>query len=59
MKYTKILFIMILISLALLTSGCEEKKNAEPMMKSLQEPYTEFYILGPEGKADNYLQNTY
>jgi len=54
MKYTKILFILILISLALLASGCEEKKNAELMAESLQEPFTEFYILGPEGKADNY-----
>lgn len=54
MKYTKILFILILISLALLTSGCEEKMNTEPRAESLQEPFTEFYILGPEGKADNY-----
>ncbi|KKF99464.1 DUF1616 domain-containing protein [Methanosarcina mazei] len=54
MKHTKILFILILISLALLASGCEEKMNAELMAESLQDPFTEFYILGPEGKADNY-----
>jgi len=54
MKHTKILFILILISLDLLASGCEEKTNAEQMTESLQEPFTEFYILGPEGKADNY-----
>ncbi|MGI5990685.1 MAG: DUF1616 domain-containing protein [Methanosarcina sp.] len=54
MKYIKILFILFLISLVLLASGCEEKLNAEPIEKSLQEPYTEFYILGPEGNAENY-----
>lgn len=54
MKHTKILFIPILISLALLASGCEEKMNAELMTEYLQKPFTEFYILGPEGKADNY-----
>lgn len=54
MKYIKILFILVLISLILLASGCEEKLNAEPIEKSLQEPYTEFYILGPEGNAENY-----
>lgn len=54
MKNTKILLILVLISLALLTSGCEEKKNTEPAEEALQEPVTEFYILGPEGKADNY-----
>lgn len=54
MKHTKILFILILASLALLTSGCEEKKNSEPMAESIQEPLTEFYILGPEGTAENY-----
>ncbi len=45
---------LALISLILLASGCEEKLNAEPIEKSLQEPYTEFYILGPEGNAENY-----
>nr|WP_268767882.1 DUF1616 domain-containing protein [Methanosarcina sp. 1.H.T.1A.1] len=54
MKHTKILFILILISLALLASGCEEKKNDEQMAESLQKPFTEFYILGPEGTAENY-----
>ncbi|WP_440946775.1 DUF1616 domain-containing protein [Methanosarcina sp. T3] len=54
LKHTKILFILMLISLALLVSGCEEKKNAEMMAKSTQEPFTEFYILGPEGTAENY-----
>jgi len=54
MKHTKILLILILIILALLSSGCEEKMNAEPRTESLQEPFTEFYILGPEGIADNY-----
>lgn len=54
MKKTKVLALIILISLTLLASGCEEKKNAELMGESLKEPYTEFYILGPEGKADNY-----
>lgn len=54
MKHTKILFILILISLALLASGCEEKRNAEQMTESLTEPFTEFYILGPEGTAENY-----
>ena len=54
MKYIKILFILVLISLILLASGCEEKLNAKPIEKSLQEPYTEFYILGPEGNAENY-----
>lgn len=38
------------MSLALLTSGCEEKVSAE----EIQEPFTEFYILGPEGTAKNY-----
>jgi uncharacterized membrane protein len=54
MKHTKISFILILISLGLFASGCEEKTNAEKMAESLQEPFTEFYILGPEGIADNY-----
>ncbi len=54
MKYNKILFILIILSLALLALGCEEKMNAEPIVKSLQEPSTEFYILGPEGTAENY-----
>lgn len=54
MKYNKILFILIILSLVLLALGCEEKINAEPIVKSLQEPYTEFYILGPEGRAENY-----
>lgn len=53
MKHTKILFILILISLALLASGCEEKMNDEQIAESL-DPHTEFYILGPEGRADNY-----
>ncbi len=52
MKHTKILFILILISLALLASGCEEKMNDEQMAESL-DPYTEFYIR-PEGTAENY-----
>lgn len=54
MKHTKMLFILVLINLTLLASGCEEKKNAELVGESLKEPYTEFYILGPDGKADNY-----
>ncbi len=54
MKYAKILSILIIISLALLSSGCEEKKNSDPMAESTQEPLTEFYILGPEGTAENY-----
>nr|WP_082089459.1 DUF1616 domain-containing protein [Methanosarcina horonobensis] len=54
MKHKKILFILILISLTILASGCEEKKNAELMGEPLKESDTELYILGPEGKADNY-----
>jgi uncharacterized membrane protein len=55
MKHTKILFILILISLALFASGCEEKEPLqEPFTKSLQEPFTEFYILGSDGTAANY-----
>jgi len=54
MKHTKRLFILILISLTLLVSGCEEKKNAGLMGDSLQEPYTEFYIFGPGGTAVSY-----
>jgi uncharacterized membrane protein len=54
MRKTKVLALIILISLALFASGCEETKNSEQMKESLQEPFTEFYILGPEGKADNY-----
>ncbi len=54
MKYTKIILILIFISLSILASGCGEKMNNEKTGESLKEPYTEFYILGPEGKADNY-----
>ena len=50
MKKAKALALIILISLALFTLGCEEKLSAE----SIQEPFTEFYVLGPEGNADNY-----
>lgn len=42
MKYIRIIFIPIFISLILLASGCEEKSS------------TEFYILGSEGTAENY-----
>ena len=37
MKHTKILFILILISLALLASGCEEKMSAEEIAAKMQE----------------------
>jgi len=37
MKHTKILFILILISLALLASGCEEKLSAEEIATKMQE----------------------
>lgn len=37
MKHTKILFILILISLALLASGCEEKMSAEKIAAKMQE----------------------
>lgn len=50
MERTKALALIILISLPLLVSGCLEDISAE----SIQEPFTEFYVLGPEGKADNY-----
>lgn len=53
----KKLFILILISLVLLASGCEEKMNFKQSSESLQKPFTEFYILGPQGKANNYTTN--
>ena len=37
MKHTKILFILILISLALFASGCEEKLSAEEIATKMQE----------------------
>ncbi len=37
MKHTKILFILILISLTLLASGCEEKMSAEEIATKMQE----------------------
>ena len=37
MKHTKILFILILISLALLASGCEEKMSAQEIATKMQE----------------------
>jgi len=52
MKNTKVLSFLILISLALFTSGCQERIIAEPL--DSEDHFTEFYILGPEGKADNY-----
>jgi len=54
MMYIKKLVILILISLTLLASGCEEIMNFKQSSKSLQEPSTEFYILGPDGTAKNY-----
>jgi uncharacterized membrane protein len=52
--YIRKLVILILISLALLASGCEEIMNVKQSSESLQEPSTEFYILGPDGTAENY-----
>ena len=37
MKHTKVLFILILVSLALLASGCEEKMSAEEIATKMQE----------------------
>lgn len=54
MMYIKKLIILILISLALLASGCEEIMNIKQSSESVQEPFTEFYILGPDGTAENY-----
>lgn len=50
MEKTGALTLIILLSVVLFTSGCEEETGAE----SVQEPFTEFYVLGPEGNADNY-----
>ncbi len=52
MKNTKVLSFLILISLALFTSGCQERIIAKP--QNSEEHFTEFYIFGPEGKTDNY-----
>jgi uncharacterized membrane protein len=57
MMYIKKLVILILISLTLLASGCEEIVNGKQNSESLQEPSTEFYILGPDGTAKNYPTN--
>jgi uncharacterized membrane protein len=57
MKHTRIILILILISLALLASGCEEIMNVKQSSESLQEPSTEFYIVGPDGTAKNYPTN--
>ena len=57
MMYIKKLVILILISLTLLASGCEEIMNFKQSSKSLQEPSTEFYILGPDGTAKTYPTN--
>jgi uncharacterized membrane protein len=57
MKHTRIILILILISLALLISGCEKIMNVKQSSESLQEPSTEFYILGPDGTAKNYPTN--
>lgn len=37
MKHTKILFILIFISLALFASGCEEKLSTEEIATKMQE----------------------
>ncbi|AKB49654.1 hypothetical protein MSBRW_0401 [Methanosarcina barkeri str. Wiesmoor] len=55
--YIQKLVILILISLALLASGCEGIMNAKQSSEFLQEPSTEFYILGPDGTAKNYPTN--
>jgi uncharacterized membrane protein len=52
MNNTKELSFLILISLTLFTSGCQEKIIAKP--QNSEENFTEFYIFGPEGKTDNY-----
>ncbi len=55
--YIKKLVTLILISLALLASGCEGTMNVKQSSGSLKEPSTEFYILGPDGMAKNYSTN--
>ncbi len=69
MKYTKILFILILISLTLLASGCEEKMNAEEIATKMQEKqaslkdysytmYMAIYLNG-EKNLENEIQVMY
>lgn len=55
--YIQKLVILILISLALLASGCEGIMNVKQSSEFLQEPSTDFYILGPDGTAKNYPTN--
>ncbi|WP_082098633.1 MULTISPECIES: DUF1616 domain-containing protein [unclassified Methanosarcina] len=69
MKHTKILFILILISLTLFTSGCEERTIAEPPDSeedsevpeklSLEEARQQasFEIITPEYLPDGYVFN--